>query len=284
MTYDVLVIGAGPAGCSAALTLRARGKSVLVAHAAPGALEKARRIDNYPGLPGATGRDMHDALMRQMTDAGVEIMEGLVTKALPMGDAFSVLVGSEILSARGLVIAAGAARQKPLPGEEELLGRGVSYCATCDGMFYRGKRVAVIGAWAEAAAEAAFLSTVAAETVYFSEKKHDLSALPDAVTVNAEKPVAIAEKDGVAVVTADNTYSFDGVFVLRPAVAMTALMSEIRLENGAIAVDRQMRTNVPRVCAAGDAAGAPYQIAKAVGEGNLAALSLSEDLENMQKL
>ena len=284
MTYDAIVIGAGPAGCSAALTLRARGKSVLVAYAAQGALEKARQVDNYPGLPKVSGQGMHDILLEQIRDAGAEVKEGLATKVLPMGDTFSVLIGNDILAANGIIFATGASRAKPLPGEEALVGNGVSYCATCDGMFYRGKRVAVIGAWDEAVTEAKYLSTIASETVYFPERKHDLSALADAVSVNTEKPVAIEQKDGIAVVTADNTYVFDGVFVLRPAVTMTALMSEIEVKDGKIVVDRACRTNVPFVCAAGDAVGAPYQIAKSVGEGNLAALSLSEDLEKKQKL
>ncbi len=284
MTYDCIVIGAGPAGCSAALTLRARGKTVLVAHAAQGALEKARQVDNYPGLPKVSGQALHDIMIKQIKDAGAELIEGLVTKALPMGDTFSVLIGNEIIAANGVIIATGASRLKPLPGEEALVGNGVSYCATCDGMFYRGKRVAVIGAWDEATTEAKYLSTLAAETVYFSEKKHDLTSLADAVTINPEKPLAIEQKDGIAVVTKDNTYVFDGVFVLRPAVTTGALMSEIEVKDGKIVVDRACRTNVPFVCAAGDAVGAPYQIAKSVGEGNLAALSLSEDLEKKQQL
>lgn len=283
MTYDVIVIGAGPAGCSAALTLRARGKSVLVAHAAPGALEKARQVDNYPGLPKISGREMHDIFMRQIVDAGAEVTEGLVTKVLPMGDEFSVLLGDQILTARGILLSSGAARLKTLPGEEALVGNGVSYCATCDGMFYRGKRVAVIGAWEEAVAEAGYLASLAAETVYFSERKHDLSAMDGKVSVNPEKPVAIERREGIAVVTKEGVHVFDGVFILRPAVAMTALLGEVALADGGIAVDASMRTSVPFVCAAGDAVGAPYQIAKAVGEGNLAALSLSEDLDKKHK-
>lgn len=273
---DVLIVGGGPAGCSAALTLRMRGKTVLMAYAGSGALEKAARVDNYPGLPHLSGQELLERMREQCKEAGVEIRESLVQRVLPMGDSFSAMLGNDIQEARGVIIATGTARVALLPGEEELVGRGVSYCATCDGMFYKNKKVAVIGAWGEAAEEANFLASIAAQLTYFIEKKHDISALNSSISVSPVRPAALQERDGQIYV---NEEAFDGVFVLRPAMAMSQLMPELKTENGHILTHDGFLTSVSKVCVAGDAAGGPYQIAKAVGDGNAAALMLNKLLD-----
>ena len=273
---DVLIVGGGPAGCSAALTLRMRGKSVLMAYAGSGALEKAHQVDNYPGLPHLSGKELLHRMREQCREAGVEIKESLVQRILPMGDTFSAMLGNEIQEARGVIIATGTARVALLPGEEALVGMGVSYCATCDGMFYKGKKVAVIGAWEEAVEEANFLASIAAETVYFIEKKHDTAALNSEISLSHQKPETLESRDGQIYL---NDQSFDGVFILRPAMAMSQLMPELETENGHIRAHDGFLTSVDRVCVAGDAAGTPYQIAKAVGDGNAAALMLNKQLD-----
>lgn len=279
---DVLIIGAGPAGCSAALTLRQRGKTVLLAHAGESALEKARQVDNYPGLPAMTGREMMAQFRRQALDAGASIREGLVQRVLPMGKTFSAMLGNELIACRSVLIATGAPKARPLPGEAELVGQGVSYCATCDGMFYRGKEIAVLGGWPEAAQEANFLSELGRVT-YYSLLPHDASALRPAIEKAAGKPQALARQgDKILLTAGTENRAFDGVFILRPAMAMDQLMPEIRAENGRIVTDDQGRATLHRVCAAGDAAGMPYQVAKAVGDGCRAALSLVQMLDETE--
>ena len=285
MTYDVLIIGAGPAGCSAALTLTNRGKSVLMAYTGDGALGLAEKINNYPGTRGKSGREIAELFRAEAQEAGAEIRKEKVSQLLPMGDTFSAIVGADIVSARSVLLTVGAARGKELPGEKELLGQGVSYCATCDAMLYRKRPVIVVGTDQESVDEANFLATVCSRVQYVCEKKHDLSRLSDQVEKLPGKPQAIQKGPGgpgaAISVTVDGTdYPADCAFVLRPTVAPGTLLPGLETEGAAIRHDAQMRTSVPRVCVAGDAAGAPLQVAKAVGDGCIAAFSLVEDLKN----
>ena len=283
MTYDVLIIGAGPAGCSAALTLRNRNLSVLMAYTGDGALGLAEKINNYPGIRGMTGREAAELFRKEAQEAGAEIRRDKVSQLLPMGDTFSALVGADIVTVRSVLLSAGAARGKEIAGESGLVGMGVSYCATCDAMLYRGRPVIVVGTDDESVAEANFLSGVCSSVRYLSEKKHDLSGLNEKVAVLPGRPVSISreglkKENAVTVRTEDAEYAADCVFVLRPSVAPATLLPGLETEGAAVRHDEKMRTSVPRVCVAGDAAGGPKQVAKAVGEGCVAALSLAEDL------
>ena len=278
--YDVLIVGGGPAACSAALTLRMRGKSVLMAYADGGALEKAHLVENYPGMPHASGKEMLSVMRGQVRDAGATVKESLVQRVLPMGESFSAMLGNEIAQARGVILATGIPRIALLPGEEQLVGQGVSYCATCDGMFYKGGRVAVIGGWAEAAEEANFLSTLSHVT-YFSEKAHDISPLRQEIAQSPYKPLSLyREGEQVMVAWEGGSAGFDGVFILRPAMALSQLMPEMDTdERGRILAHDLYRTSLERVMIAGDLQGPPYQIAKAAGDGNAAALLLVKALD-----
>ena len=167
-SYDLLIIGAGPAAWSCAMTARQRGLTTAVACAqsATSWLQRAERIDNYPGLPQISGKELLSRFRAQAADMGVVIIEQLARQIMPSGDIYMTLVGNDIIESRAIVLAMGAARPKLLPGEEELLGRGVSWCGTCDGMFYRGKKVAVLSAWTGGIEEAEFLAGLASEVDY----------------------------------------------------------------------------------------------------------------------
>ena len=173
-SYDLLIIGAGPAAWSCAITARQRGLTTAVACAqsATSWLQRAERIDNYPGLPQISGKELLSRFRSQAADMGVVIIEQLARQIMPSGDIYMTLVGNDIIESRAIVLAMGAARPKLLPGEEELLGRGVSWCGTCDGMFYRGKKVAVLSAWTGGVEEAEFLSTLASEVDYYLLAQH----------------------------------------------------------------------------------------------------------------
>jgi len=277
--FDVLIVGGGPAACSAALTLRMRNKSVLMAYADEGALGKAAWVDNYPGMPHISGKEMLSVMHAQVQQAGAEIKKSLVQRVLPMGDSFSVMMGNELAQARGVILATGIPRTALLKGEEKLVGMGVSYCATCDGMFYKGRKVAVIGAWEEAVEEANFLSTLA-QVTYYAEKAHPTGGLKEEIILSPLKPLSLTqEQQQIMVETQAGADAYDGVFVLRPAMALSQLMPELETENGKILTRDQYRTSLDRVMIAGDLEGAPYQIAKAVGDGNIAALMLAKQLD-----
>lgn len=282
---DAIIIGGGPAGCAAALTLRMRNKTVMVLYGGPGALEKARRIDNYPGMPSVSGEEMLRVMHAQMAEAGVEMKKTVVQRVQPGKKKITVLAGSEIYTCRTLLVATGVPRKMGIAGEEALLGNGVSYCATCDGMFYKGREVAVIGSSPEAVEDANFLAGIAARVVYFPETAHDYASLEKGVQTDGRKVKAMepAGEGRVLVKTDDGEAVFDGVFVLRPAVALSQLMPKLETENGKIVTDAAGRTNLPHIYAAGDVTGVPYQIAKAAGEGNTAALEMAREMEQADK-
>ena len=176
--YDVLIVGGGSAATSAAMTLRNRGKSIAVVTNRPetSSLYKAEKITNYPGLPPMTGAEMSALFRKQLEDTGATIIEGRTISVLPMEDSFGVAVGSDYYMARSIIITAGITREKLYPGEAEYLGRGVSYCATCDGMLYRGKTVAVVGGGEEAKQDADFLEGIGCRVLRFEKNgKYEIS-------------------------------------------------------------------------------------------------------------
>ena len=254
MAYDVLVIGGGPAGLSAAQNVRARGKTALVVSnpLEENPLWKAKEVDNYLGLPRLSGAELLTAFQRHAESSGAEFLEGRALSALRSGESWYVSVGNTMVQGKAVVLAAGVVRGKKLPGEAELLGRGVSYCATCDGMLYRGKRVAVLGWTPSAEKEAAFLEGIGCQVLYLDKPR-------DCAIRGAEKVEAVT-CGGV-------TEAVEAVFLLRPAMAPGAMFPGLETGGGFVAADREMRTNLPGVFAAGDCTGGPLQVSKAVGEG-----------------
>ena len=279
MIYDLIVLGSGPAGLSAAVTARGRNKSVLVIgnRWQDSPLARAERIDNYLGMPGLTGVEMLEAFQRHAQEMGVEIVTGRVLSIMEW-EGFHLTVGSQVYQGSALILAPGVVRQAKFPGEETYLGRGVSYCATCDGMLYRNKPVAVVGRSKDAPHEAAYLKSLGCQVVYVAPKRPEDLA-PDIPFVQAAK-LAVKGEQTVTALEADGAdIPVSGVFILREAVAPGDLLPGLTFQNGAIQVDRSMATSVPGVFAAGDVTGAPLQVSKAVGEGLIAALSACEYLD-----
>ena len=279
--YDVAVIGTGPAGLSAAVTAKIRNKSVLLlgSRDLSPKVTKAHAIRNYLGLPNIPGDRLAAAFQASLDDVGLAVTEEKITAAYAMGDYFALQGAGGIYEARALILATGVVPGRMIPGEEALLGRGVSYCATCDAMLYRGKTVAVIGYSAAEEREAAFLAEVAASVAYFPMYEN-VENLPESVSIVREKPVEITQADGLReIVTAEGRHRFDGVFILRESISPAQLVPGIEIENNHVKVDRSMATNLPGCFACGDVVGLPYQYIKAAGEGNIAALSAAAYLD-----
>ena len=245
MAYDVIVIGGGPAGLSAAVNVRARGRSVLVVSnpLEENPLWKAERVDNYLGLPGLSGAELLERFHAHALLAGAEFRTGRVLNALAMGSDWYVSIGSDVENAKAIVLAGGVARAKKFPGE------------ACDGMLYRNKPVAVVGYSESAKKEAEFLTSIGCTVTYFDRPKQ--------CEITGGEKAERLKCDGQTVEAAC-------IFLLRPALAPTDVFPGIGVENGYVLVDRTMATNLPGVFAAGDCTGTPLQVSSAAGEGLVA--------------
>jgi len=284
MGKEVFVIGAGPAGVSAALTLRMRDIDATILHSGKTALHKAHRVDNYPGMPRMSGEEMERIFQQQCEEAGVKYRTGLARMIQKTRKGFMILVGEDIVNADAVLLCTGIGRVARIEGEEGLVGQGVSYCATCDGMLYRGRSVAVVAQDASFHEDTEFLMNIC-KVDYYQERRHDA---PKGVHVCEGKPLRLSADDEgkIHLFTQSSEKTYDCVFILRPAVALDQLLPGLKLSGSAIVVDERMRTSVEGVFAAGDVTGkepADYQIARAVGQGNTAALSIATYLSEKDK-
>ena len=272
---DIAIIGTGPGGVSAAITATLRNRKVILlgSRGLSGKMSKAHEIRNYPGLPSISGENLAKAFQAHLDDMGIVVTEKRVSAVYAMGDYFAIQADEDMIEADSVILACGVVQGRPLPGEEELLGRGVSYCATCDASLYRGKRAAVVGYSAAEESEAAFLSEVCSEVLYFPMYRGEPD-LPAKVKVIREKVTGVARTEqGMTVSTEDGSHVTDGVFILRDAVAPGQLVPGLETEGAHVKVSRRMETSIPGIFACGDITGTPYQNVKAAGEGNVAALS-----------
>lgn len=274
--YDCIIIGTGPAGLSAALNLKTYKKSFVWfgSKSLSDKVRKAEKITNYPGFSELTGQELFAHFEDHIQSAGLEITEKTVTNVMSAGNYYMVLADNEIYEAKTLILAMGVMTAKLLKGEDELLGRGVSYCATCDGMFYKDKEIAVLCNDPKYEHEVEYLADLAAKVTYFPLFS-DSQVKKENVTISKDFPVEVNGIDRVTGLTlkSGEILSVDGVFCLRNAIALSKLIPELEIENGHIVVNRAQKTNLPGCFAAGDCTGRPYQYTKAVGEGNVAAHS-----------
>ncbi len=282
--YDIAVIGTGPAGISAAITAKVRNKNILLLGRAPYSpkIQMAHMIDNYPGLPHLSGEELGRALTEHMEQMEIAVTLDTVRAVYAMGKYFAIQAANAEYEAESVIIATGVAPSHTIKGEEEFLGRGVSYCATCDAALYRGKTVAVVSYTPKEEAEAAFLAEMSEKVLYF-QLYEGMAKLPDNVEVIREKPQKVegglkAER----LITKEHTYTVDGIFFLRESVPAAQLVPGLQMEGNHIAINRKCESNLQGCFACGDITGTPYQYIKAAGEGNIAALSAVSFLDKKQ--
>ncbi len=286
MTYDIAIIGAGPAGVSAAINAKILDKSFIWL---AGSLEskkvsRAEKILNYPGLPDISGEDLSAALKRHCETLSISPVQAKVTGIYPSKTSFTILAGDEAPAARSVILCLGVESFRPVPGELEFLGKGVSYCATCDGFLYRGKTIAVLCTDKRLEHEISFLAGLAAK-VYLMPMYPGCEVKEDNIQVIQKYPVSF--QGGMRlekVCFKDSEIAVDGAFLLKESLPPASLISGLATTgDGHISVSRSCATNIPGVFAAGDCTGRPYQYAKAVGEGNVAAHSAVEYLAELDK-
>lgn len=280
MQYDAFVIGKGPAGMSAAIYLARAGYSVLACGKDGGALERAEKIENYYGFPEAiSGSDLVSFGIKQAERVGVEVRAEEIV-GLSLEDSFVIKAAKGEYRARAVLIASGKSRVAvKASGFEDFRGKGISFCATCDGFFYRGKPLAVIGSGEYAAAELGELLHFTKDiTLFTNGAKVSTNSFPEGIA-RVDSPIDRFEgADRLeAVSTVDGKrYPVAGAFVAIGTAGATDFAAKIGLavEGENIVVDKDYMTNLQGLFAAGDCVGGFYQVAKAVSDGALAAKAM----------
>ena len=282
--FDTIIIGTGAAGLSSALTLKQLNKNFL--WIGPKGLSfkinSAEKIRNYPGLSSVSGKEMRDIFLNQINDMGIEICDKQVTGVYNMGDYYAVLCGQDTFEAKTIILATGVEAVKPVVGEIEYLGQGVSYCATCDGFLYKNKELTVVSSSKEFEGEIEYLASLA-KSVNLVALYKDINIDLSNITIIKGMPKNIKkENKRMFVELADRVLESDGVFMLKSSISPSVLVPGLADGDGHILVDRLCKTNLDGVFAAGDCTGRPYQYAKAVGEGNVAAHSVVAYLQSLK--
>jgi len=297
--YDVVIIGAGPAGLSAGIYARRAGMScIILEKGVPGGqVLTSPKIENYPGFPEVDGMKLMDA-MAEHARMYVDIREGEeVTRLVRSGERFEFTTTNGRYSSRAVILATGSFHRKlEVEGEDGLIGRGVSYCATCDGFFFKKKKVVVVGGGNTALTDALHLHSIGCEVSIahrrdaFRADRHLQDSIADRSIVVLWDTVVeaiIGENEVTAVklrnvrTGASDLLTVSGVFVAVGEVPSSQLASELGVNmdpGGFVVTDMSFRTNVPFVYAAGDVSGGIRQIVAAVHGGAAAALSCFEDI------
>jgi thioredoxin reductase (NADPH) len=304
-TYDVAIVGGGPAGATAALyAARANLRTVVLdKSASAGALALTSKIANFPGIPGEiTGAELLARMREQAASFGASFVQAQVMFTSLAGDPKELVTSAGTFRARAVIIATGKmGRKQRVPGESEYLGRGVSYCATCDAAFFRGKTVVVLGASEHAVEEALFLARFASEVkllvpgdrLHVSDEQSAALAADSGVTVQYRRPLREVVGDGVVqgvrvgVEGGDEIVQASGIFIYLPGSAPILDFIGDGLdvtEAGCIHVRLDRSTSIPGVFAAGDVLCSYLQQAViAAADGAIAAMSAEKHVRGRTK-
>lgn len=303
--YDVIIIGAGPAGMTAAVyTSRANLSTLMIERGIPGGqMANTEEVENYPGFETILGPELSTKMFEHAKKFGAEYAYGDVAEIIDGTEYKTVKVSGKEYKALAVIISSGAEYKKMgIPGETELGGRGVSYCAVCDGAFFKGKNLVVVGGGDSAVEEGAFL-TKFAEKVTIVHRRDELRAqkiLQDRAFANEKIDFIwnttlkeIHGKDGkvgsvTLVSTVDGSereFETDGVFVYVGMLPLTKPFNNLGIlnDNGYIVTNEKMETSIPGIFGAGDVREKMLrQIVTATGDGSIAAQSAQHYIENLK--
>lgn len=304
--YDVIIAGAGPAGMTAAVyTSRANLSTLMIERGMPGGqMANTEDVENYPGFESILGPDLSTKMFEHAKKFGAEYAYGDIKEIIDNGDVKTVVAGSKQYKAYSVIISAGAEYKKVgVPGEKELSGRGVSYCAVCDGAFFKGKELYVIGGGDSAVEEGVYLTRFASK-VTIVHRRDELRAqkiLQDRAFANEKVDFiwnhtikSINDKEGkVGSVTLVSTQTgeeqelpADGVFIYIGMIPLSKPFTNLGItnENGYIETNERMETKVPGIFAAGDIREKTLrQIVTATGDGSIAAQSAQHYVEELKE-
>ncbi|MDR0696978.1 MAG: thioredoxin-disulfide reductase [Christensenellaceae bacterium] len=291
--YDVIIIGAGPAGLTAAIYVARAGKSVaIVAEIIGGAASTAHRIDNYPGMPQINGFQLTQNMYEHALSFGIDFISEKVVHLELIKPIKEVVLSKSTITAKKIIIATGSKfRKLGLPNENSLLGRGISYCATCDGNFFRNKDVVVVGGGDTAICDALFLSSIAKHTTLI-HRRDEFRAAKSIVNAFKKAQITFISDSVVSKLVGDDfltsieitnvktglksQVTTNGVFVAIGSLPNSELVKDyVNLDNnGYIITDAHMRTNVEGVFAVGDVRNTLFrQIITACADGAISAES-----------
>ena len=285
MLYDVIIIGSGPAGISAGLYTKRAGLKTLIISKGVGNLEKAEKIENYYGFLSKGGIELQKVGENQAENLGIEIKREEVMN-IRYNENFIVETLNFEYESKTVVIATGNSRKKSnIKGLKEFEGRGVSYCATCDGFFYQGKNVAVLGNKEYAIHEAQNLLPIAQKVILLTNGEQPVEKRHEGIEVDENKIREFRGTNSIEQVKfEDNTIKkIDGVFIALGTASSSDLAKKIGImldEKENIKVNNKMETNVKGIYACGDCTGGIFQVAKAVYEGMIAGMSIIQYLKN----
>ncbi len=280
--YDAVIVGAGPAGCAAALYIARGGFSVCVLHNGTSALEKAHAVQNYYGTGTVSGAELFNRGLSQLAEVGAEVVGAEVVSCSFDGTLFHTVADGEILSEK-LVVATGAARVKAnIEGVALYEGKGVSYCAVCDAFFYRKKKVAVLGAGEFARHELGELSAVVGEATLLTDGENAAFA---AEKVDSRKIARVLGENGrlTGVEFTDGAkLALDGLFVAKGMLGGYSLAKMLGafVDGDGIKVDERRMTALDGLYAVGDCTAGIKQVSKAVCDGMTAGVDIVEKLRN----
>lgn len=283
--YDIAIIGSGAAGLSAALNAKIRNKNFIIfgSEEISNKLVKAHKINNYLGFYGKSGSEIRDEFAHHLESMDISITKEKINNIYSMGDYFALMVNDKIYEATSIILSTGINFGKPLKGEEQFLGKGVGYCATCDAPLYKNKIVTIIAYNKHEEDEANFIATVASKVYYIPMYREEVEVDPS-IEIVKDIPLEIAGNKSVEkLVLKSREIKTDGLFILRESISPGQLVPGLKIADNHVEVDRLMKTNLNGCFAAGDIVGTPYQYIKAAGEGNIAALSAVAYLDQQKK-
>lgn len=285
--YDVIIIGAGPAGVSAAVYAKRGALNVLVIAKDTGTLEKAKKIENYYGFKSITGEELYKNGLEQLKYFNIELVKDEVVQ-LNYINKFEVTTVNNVFESKYVVLATGTSRNVPnIRGIKEFEGKGVSYCAICDAFFYRNKNVAVLGSGNYAIHEAEILKPVAKSVTLLTNNEKLVENRDIDLNVNEKKIREVRGYDKVdeVVFDDDTKEKVNGIFVAIGTASTNDLARKIgaRVENNNIVVNENLETNVPGLYACGDCTGGILQISKATYEGTKVGLEIINKIKNGKK-
>lgn len=278
--YDVIILGAGPAGVSASLYTQRANLKTLILYNDKSGLEKASLIENYYGFKnGITGEELYNTGIEQAKNIGVEVLKEEVVKIENNIEYFNVVTTKNEYQAKNLILATGNKKNRPkIKGIEKFEGKGVSYCAICDGFFYRNRSVAVLGSGNYAISETNELINIADNITILTNGKEAPEFRADNVKVDTKEIEEIDGENKVEEVKFKDgtTIKTDGIFVAEGVAGSSEFAKKLGIitQKDKIVVNENMETNIKGIYACGDCTGGLLQVSKAVYEGAKAGLEV----------